>query len=74
MERTEQLVEIHQRLDFGKLKPFPLVSASRQLERKGSLVELQVEQKLLGKIKVKKTSLYVFVFTDYVIITKKKKE
>ncbi|XP_064385333.1 rho guanine nucleotide exchange factor 5-like isoform X3 [Halichondria panicea] len=74
MERTEQLVEIHQRLDFGKLKPFPLVSASRQLERKGNLVELQVEQKLLGKIKVKKTSLYVFVFTDYVIITKKKKD
>ncbi len=72
MEHTEQLMDIHKRLEFGKLKPFPLVSASRQLERKGTLVELQVEQKLLGKIKVKKTSLYVFVFTDYVIIAKKK--
>ena len=47
MERTEQLVEIHQRLDFGKLKPFPLVSASRQLERKGNLVELQVHTQIL---------------------------
>jgi len=73
MERTEQLVEIHSKLEFGRMKPFPLVSASRQLERKGTLVELQVE-KFLGKIKVKKTSLYVFVFTDYVIIAKKKKE
>ena len=74
MERTEQLVEIHKKLDFGKLKPFPLVSASRQLERKGTLIGLQVEQKLLGKVKIKKAPLYVFVFTDYVIITKKKKE
>ncbi len=74
MDHTEQLLDIHKRLEFGKLKPFPLVSASRQLERKGTLVELQVDQKLLGKIKVKKTTLYVFVFTDYVIITKKKKK
>ena len=74
MERTEQLHEIHKKLYFGKLKPFPLVSVSRQLERKGTLVQLQVEQKLFGKRKITRKPLYVFVFTDYVIITKKKKE
>lgn len=74
MDRTEQLHEIHRKLDFGKLKPFPLVSLSRQLERKGTLISLQVEQKLLGKLKIKKKPLYLFVFTDYIIITKRKKE
>ena len=74
MERTEQLHEIHKKLYFGKLKPFPLVSVSRQLERRGTLVLLQVEQKLFGKRKITKTPLYLFVFTDYVIIAKRKKE
>ena len=74
MDRTEQLHEIHKKLDFGKLKPFPIVSISRQLERRGILVRLQVEQKLLGKQKIKKKPLYVFVFTDYILITKRKKE
>ena len=74
MDRTEQLHEIHRKLDFGKLKPFPLVSSSRQLERRGPMLRLQVEQKLLGKLKVKKKPVYLFVFTDYVIVTKRKKE
>lgn len=74
MDRTEQLHEIHKKLDFGKLKPFPIVSVSRQLERRGTVVRLQVEQKLLGKAKIKKKELYLFVFTDYVMITKRKKE
>lgn len=74
MDRTEQLHEIHKKLDFGKMKPFPIVSASRQLERRGMLIRLQVEQKLLGKLKIKKKPLYVFIFTDYVIVTKRKKE
>jgi hypothetical protein len=74
MDRTEQLHEIHKKLEFGKLKPFPLVSVSRQLERRGTLIQLQVEQKLLGKTKIKRKPLYIFVFTDYVIITKRKKE
>ncbi len=74
MDRTEQLHEIHKKLDFGKLKPFPLVSVSRQLERRGTLIRLQVEQKLLGKQRIKKKPLFVFVFTDYIIVTKRKKE
>ncbi len=74
MDRTEQLHEIHKKLDFGKLKPFPIVSASRQLERRGLLTRLHVEQKLLGKNKIKKKPYYLFVFTDYIIISKKKKE
>jgi neuronal guanine nucleotide exchange factor len=74
MERTEQLHNIHQQLDFGKLKPFPLVSTSRQLERKGTIVRLQVEQKLFGRHQIKRKQTYVFVFTDMVVITKRKKD
>lgn len=53
-------------------QPFPLVSVTRQLERKGTLLHLQVEQRLFGKPRIKQTPLYVFVFTDYVILSKKK--
>jgi hypothetical protein len=74
MERTEQLHNIHRRLDFGKLKPFPLVSASRQLEKKGTVVRLKVEQKLFNRHMIKSKQLYLFVFTDLIIITKRKKE
>ena len=55
-------------------QPFPLVSVSRQLERKGTLLRLRVEQKLFGKQRAKRTPLYLFVFTDYLIITTRKKE
>lgn len=54
------------------LQPFPLVSVSRQLERKGPLGLLQVEQRLFGKPRTKRIQVYVFAFTDYVLITKKK--
>ena len=55
-------------------QPFPLVSVSRQLERKGTLFRLRVEQKLFNKHHIKKKPVYIFVFTDYIIITKRKKE
>jgi hypothetical protein len=72
MERTEELHLIHRQLEFTKMKPFPLVSVCRQLERKGPLVLLQVDQRLFGKPRIKKTSVFVFAFTDYILITKKK--
>ena len=74
MECTEQLYAIHRKLDFAKLEPLPLVSASRQLVRCGVLLRLQVQHKLLGKLCIKKKPLYLFLFTDYVIVTKRKKE
>uniref|UniRef100_A0A1X7U728 Uncharacterized protein n=1 Tax=Amphimedon queenslandica TaxID=400682 RepID=A0A1X7U728_AMPQE len=72
MERTEELHLIHKQLEFFKMKPFPLVSVSRQLERKGPLAILQVEQRLFGKPKIRRIPVHVFAFTDYVLITKKK--
>ena len=55
-------------------QPFPLVSVSRQLERRGTVMRLKVEQKLFGRHMITKKQLYLFVFTDMVIITKRKKE
>ena len=51
MERTEQLHEIYKKLYFGKLKPIPLVSVSRQLERRGTLALLTGRTEALWKEK-----------------------
>ena len=59
-------------LSLSLSQPFPLVSVSRQLERKGPLGLLQVEQRLFGKPRTRRIQVYVFAFTDYVLITKKK--
>uniref|UniRef100_A0A8C1Q319 Rho guanine nucleotide exchange factor (GEF) 16 n=1 Tax=Cyprinus carpio TaxID=7962 RepID=A0A8C1Q319_CYPCA len=37
MERTEQMYTIQKQMEFGKIKPFPLVSSSRWLKKSGEL-------------------------------------
>ncbi|KAE8593324.1 hypothetical protein XENTR_v10019072 [Xenopus tropicalis] len=72
MERTEQMYTLQTQLEFGKIKPFPLISASRWLLKRGELnlvEESGVFWKGFGK-----TSCYLFLFNDILIITKKKSE
>ncbi|OCT72834.1 rho guanine nucleotide exchange factor 16 [Xenopus laevis] len=72
MERTEQMYTLQTQLEFGKIKPFPLISASRWLLKRGELnlvEESGVFWKGFGK-----TSCYLFLFNDVLIITKKKSE
>ena len=71
---TDELHEIYRKLDFKKIKPFPNMSARRKLLKQGMLIRLQVEQKLLGQVRIKKKPCHVFVFNDYIAITKRKKE
>ncbi|XP_012732682.2 rho guanine nucleotide exchange factor 16 [Fundulus heteroclitus] len=72
MERTEQMYTIQKQMDFGKIKPFPLVSASRWLKKRG---ELAVSSEELSIWKAFTTrSYYLFLFNDVLIVTKKKSE
>ncbi|XP_058530434.1 rho guanine nucleotide exchange factor 16 isoform X2 [Ochotona princeps] len=72
MERTEQLFMLQQQLDFGKVKSLPLTSRSRWLLKRGELSVVE-EAGLLRKL-ASRPSLYLFVFNDVLLITKKKSE
>uniref|UniRef100_A0AAQ4NTH7 Rho guanine nucleotide exchange factor (GEF) 16 n=1 Tax=Gasterosteus aculeatus aculeatus TaxID=481459 RepID=A0AAQ4NTH7_GASAC len=71
MERTEQMFTIQKQMDFGKIKPFPLVSSSRWLKKRGELAfnteELSIWRAFSNK------SYYLFLFNDVLIVTKKKR-
>ncbi|CAD6194022.1 unnamed protein product [Caenorhabditis auriculariae] len=75
MERTEQLLEIDRRLVYkdADLKRIPLVSNSRHLVKRGVLTQL-VERRTTGILqsRQKARTLHVFLFSDILMITKKK--
>ncbi|CAI2336033.1 unnamed protein product [Caenorhabditis sp. 36 PRJEB53466] len=75
MERTEQLLEIDRRLVYkdADLKRIPLVSNSRYLVKKGVLTQL-VERRSSNILqsRQKARTLHVFLFSDMIMITKKK--
>nr|XP_061803427.1 rho guanine nucleotide exchange factor 16-like [Nerophis lumbriciformis] len=72
MERTEQMYTIQKQMEFGKIKPFPLVSSSRWLKKSGELAvggeELSIWRAFSNR------SNYLFLFNDVLIVTKKKSE
>ncbi|XP_068996312.1 rho guanine nucleotide exchange factor 16 [Embiotoca jacksoni] len=72
MERTEQMYTMQKQMDFGKIKPFPLVSSSRWLKKHGELAICTEELSIWRAFSNK--SYYLFVFNDVLIVTKKKSE
>ncbi|XP_066463472.1 rho guanine nucleotide exchange factor 16 [Eleutherodactylus coqui] len=72
MERTEQMYTLQTQLEFGKIKPFPLISASRWLLKRGEL--MLVEEAGIFRKGFGRTYCYLFLFNDVLIITKKKSE
>ncbi|XP_060053604.1 rho guanine nucleotide exchange factor 26 isoform X2 [Erinaceus europaeus] len=70
MERTEMMYTINSQLEF-KIKPFPLVSSSRWLVKRGELTAY-VEDTVLFSRRTSKQQVYFFLFNDVLIITKKK--
>ncbi|XP_008850883.1 rho guanine nucleotide exchange factor 16 [Nannospalax galili] len=72
MERTEQMIMLHKQLDFGKVKSLPLISSSRWLLKQGELFLLE-ESSIFRKIASRPTC-YLFLFNDFLIVTKKKSE
>ncbi|XP_053137125.1 rho guanine nucleotide exchange factor 16 [Hemicordylus capensis] len=72
MERTEQMFTLQKQLEFGKIKNFPLISTSRWLLKRGEL-SLADEGGIFRKVSGR-GNVYLFVFNDVLIITKKKSE
>uniref|UniRef100_A0A5F9DKJ4 Rho guanine nucleotide exchange factor 26 n=1 Tax=Oryctolagus cuniculus TaxID=9986 RepID=A0A5F9DKJ4_RABIT len=72
MERTEMMYTINSQLEF-KIKPFPLVSSSRWLVKRGELTAY-VEDTVLFSKRTSRQQVYFFLFNDVLIITKKKSE
>uniref|UniRef100_A0A8C3YN18 Rho guanine nucleotide exchange factor 26 n=1 Tax=Catagonus wagneri TaxID=51154 RepID=A0A8C3YN18_9CETA len=72
MERTEMMYTINSQLEY-KIKPFPLVSSSRWLVKRGELTAY-VEDTVLFSKRTSKQQVYFFLFNDVLIITKKKSE
>ncbi|XP_065552864.1 rho guanine nucleotide exchange factor 16 isoform X3 [Lathamus discolor] len=73
MERTEQMYTLQKQLEFGKRKPFPLISASRWLLKRGELYLLLSEEAGIFRRGAGRLC-YLFSFNDVLIITKKKSE
>ncbi|NXM57204.1 ARHGQ factor, partial [Illadopsis cleaveri] len=57
--------------DFPALQPFPLVSSSRWLLKRGELTAYVEDTGLFSK-RTSKQQVYFFLFNDVLIITKKK--
>ncbi|XP_017273220.1 rho guanine nucleotide exchange factor 16 [Kryptolebias marmoratus] len=72
MERTEQMYTIQKQMDFGKIKPFPLISSSRWLKKRGELAISSEELSIWRAFSNR--SYYLFLFNDVLIVTKKKTE
>ncbi|XP_068082157.1 uncharacterized protein Exn [Anabrus simplex] len=78
MERMEEILILSRQLDFPReIKHVPIISSSRWLVRSGELIQLVWrgdDAKLTFGKKVSKITLHVFLFTDLLVITKKKSE
>ncbi|CAH1774133.1 unnamed protein product [Owenia fusiformis] len=78
MERVEQMVHLDKQLDFDKLKKkIPLISTSRYLVKQGPLQRIVNNSSsipVFGKKGPSKQQLFLFVFNDIIVITKKKSE
>uniref|UniRef100_A0A3B3WKA8 DH domain-containing protein n=1 Tax=Poecilia mexicana TaxID=48701 RepID=A0A3B3WKA8_9TELE len=72
MERTEMMYTISTQLQF-KIKPFPLVSSSRWMVKRGELTAFVEDSGIFTKRKSRQ-HVYFFLFNDVLIVTKKKGE
>ncbi|XP_036821758.1 rho guanine nucleotide exchange factor 26-like isoform X1 [Oncorhynchus mykiss] len=72
MERTEMMYTINSQLEF-KIKPFPLVSSSRWMVKRGELTAFVEENGIFSK-RMSRQQVYFFLFNDVLILTRKKSE
>ncbi|XP_052008442.1 rho guanine nucleotide exchange factor 26-like [Xyrauchen texanus] len=72
MERTEMMYTINSQLEF-KIKPFPLVSSSRWMVKRGELTAFVEESGIFSK-RTSRQQVYFFLFNDVLIVTRKKSE
>jgi len=77
MERMEEVLILSRQLHFpSEVKAFPIISSARWLVRKGELTHLVWrgdEGKLTFGKKVSRIQIHLFLLTDLLVITKKKR-
>jgi len=77
MERMEELLILSQQLDFRDVKAIPLISASRWLVKRGDCTRIswkESAEKLTFGRRVHKHNLALFLFTDLLVVTKRKSD
>ncbi|XP_015196278.2 rho guanine nucleotide exchange factor 15 isoform X1 [Lepisosteus oculatus] len=70
MKQMEELIHIHQSLEFDKLKALPIISQNRFLEKRGDLQEMSRGGTLFS-LRPKFTPIHLFLFNDLFLITKR---
>lgn len=74
----EELLILSQQLDFRDVRAIPLISASRWLVKRGDCQRLSWKEsggeKLTFGRRVQKQNLTLFLFTDLLVVTKRKSE
>jgi len=77
MESIEEILILSQQIYFpSEVKAFPIISSARWLVRKGELTHLAWrgdEGKLTFGKKISRIQIHMFLFTDLLVITKKKR-
>uniref|UniRef100_A0A8D0HUX0 Rho guanine nucleotide exchange factor 15 n=1 Tax=Sphenodon punctatus TaxID=8508 RepID=A0A8D0HUX0_SPHPU len=71
MRHMEELIHIASKIEFDKLKAVPVISQSRQLLKQGELFEVVHRGTLFGT-KPKLVPIYLFLFSDLLLITQRK--
>jgi len=77
MERMEEMLILSQQLDFRDVKAIPLISASRWLVKRGDCTRIswkESAEKLTFGRRVHKHNLALFLFTDLLVVTKRKSD
>ena len=75
MERLQEMLLVSADLSFKQVKAIPIMTASRGLVKKGKMQRLiwfGIETRLKFGLKFHQT-VYVFLFTDLLVISKKKR-
>lgn len=74
MERMEEICVLQTQVEF-KTKPLALATPSRYLLRRGDIMQIVEDSKSpLKKLRPKYKAMYMFLFNDLLLLTKKKSE
>nr|XP_032824156.1 rho guanine nucleotide exchange factor 19-like isoform X2 [Petromyzon marinus] len=74
MKRTEELIHLHNTIEFDKMKSLALISPTRWLVKHGELLELAVSRTagstLMNRLMTKR--IYLHLFNDILILSRRK--
>ncbi|MBN3322039.1 ARHG5 factor, partial [Atractosteus spatula] len=70
MKRTEELVRLEARVDFGRVKAVPLITRGRWLVREGELQEVTVQEcPGTARRRITRRAVYLHLFNDLLLLS-----